>query len=123
MRALSIVATALAGLIFLTLAPTNSDAGGFLHKTKQCPISGTPILPAGSRYNIDDIIISVDGATDVELHFNPARTTLVKLYMNANETFQTNFNGSVEGEKEQGLNLTCNGTANIQITIVGSEAF
>jgi hypothetical protein len=43
--------------------------------------------------------------------------------MNANETFQTNFNGSVEGEKEQGLNLTCNGTANIQITIVGSEAF
>jgi hypothetical protein len=123
MRKLFYFSIALAGMIILTLTSTTASAGGFISKTKQCPVTGATLLPAGSRYNIDDIIISTTGATDVELHFNPPKTTMLRVYLDANETVVANFNGSVEGEKEQGLNLTCSGNATVSITLVGSESF
>ena len=42
------------------------------------------------------------------------------VYLGANSSFSTNFNGQVEGEEQQGLKLTCGGTANLSITVVGT---
>jgi hypothetical protein len=122
MKRLSVFAIALAGVISLFLTATTAGAAEYVAKTKQCPVTGANLLPVGGNYNLEDVIISTDGATDIELHWNPPKITLLRLYMSANETVVMNFSDNVEApEEDQGLNLTCGGTATVSITIVGTE--
>ena len=102
--------------------PGSSMADGFVNKIVNCPTSGWSLLPPGSRYNITELIVSSNGATDVRLNFTPPTLKLMELYMAANSTVVTTFD-RLEGLDGQGLKVSCNGEATISITIAGSEQF
>ena len=109
------------GLASFLLASPAANAAGFIHKSLTCPKTGFLVIPAGEAVELSDVIISADGATDVRLFWNPGSFTLLNIYLGANDTFNSNFQGQVEGEDEQGLKLTCGGVANLSITVVGTR--
>ena len=80
-----------------------------------------PRGPAGDAIEIDDVIVSSDDATDVEIFFSPPKFLVMKLYLDANESVSTNLQGQVEGEKDQGLKMSCGGVATVSVTIAGSR--
>jgi hypothetical protein len=109
------------GLASLLLAEPAAEAAGFVNKIVTCPRQGFLLAPAGDAIEVDDIIVSSDGATDVEIFFNPPKFLVMKLYLDANESVSTNLQGQVEGEKDQGLKMSCGGVATVSVTIVGSR--
>ena len=111
------------GLLSLTLISPIATAGGFVHKSVECPKTGFLLIPPGQRLKISDLIISSSGATEVTIFYNPPKFSVLTAYLDANETMVTNFTGQVEGEKGQALKMTCSGVATASVTIVGTEAF
>lgn len=107
------------GLVSMLLAAPAASAAGFIHKTVQCPRTGFVIVPAGERIELEDIIVSADGVTDVQLFFNPPKFAVMTVYLAANDTVVTNFQGQVEGLEEQALKLSCGGVATLTVTVVG----
>jgi hypothetical protein len=109
------------GLVSLLLAATAANAAGFVQKNITCPRSGFLVIPAGDAIEVSDVIISSDGVTDVQLFFNPPKFVFLNIFLDANESFNANFQGQVEGEKDQGLKLTCGGQATVSITVTGTR--
>jgi hypothetical protein len=108
------------GLVSLLLSSPGASAAGFINKTVQCPKTGFSLIPPGERLEFGDIIVSSNGATDVQLFFNPPKFILMTLFLDANETVVSNFQGQVESLEEQALKVTCGGVATVSITIVGT---
>ena len=46
---------------------------------------------------------------------------MMTVYLDANETVVTNFQGQVEGEEGQSIKMSCSGAATVSITLVGNE--
>jgi hypothetical protein len=122
MKITSLLSLLAIGLVSLLLSSPDASAAGFIHKTVQCPKTGFSLIPPGDRIEIDDIVVSADGATDVQLFFNPPKFAFMTLYLDANETVVTNFQGQVESLEEQGVKVTCGGVALVSVTIVGTLA-
>ena len=110
----------------LSLAPLLLSApyanADFIHKNLSCPANNRVVVPTGSRFDIEDIIISTNKDQAVTLKFMPGNRILMKLFMKAKVNFSTNLSGEVEGEDEQGLQLDCSGTngTTVSITITGN---
>lgn len=120
MKRISLSGVLAIGLASMLLAAPVANAAGFIQKNITCPRTGFLVIPPGQAVELSDIIISADAATDARVFFNPGNFTLLNVYLGANSSFSTNFNGQVEGEEQQGLKLTCGGTANLSITVVGT---
>ena len=105
--------------LLLSAPYANAD---FIHKNFTCPATNRVVVPTGTRFDIEDIVISTNKDQAVTLKFNPGNRILMKLFMKAKVNFSTNFSGSVDGENEQGLNLDCSGTANttVSVTVTGN---
>jgi hypothetical protein len=115
-----------AGLVFTScpvvgLAEPAAEAAGFVNKIVTCPRQGFLLAPAGDAIEIDDVIVSSDDATDVEIFFSPPKFLVMKLYLDANESVSTNLPGQLQGEKDQGLKMSCGGVATVSVTIAGSR--
>ena len=98
-------------------------AAGFVKQDISCPVSGASLKAPGSQLEVSDIVISSDAVTDVKIRFNNPNTTIMTVYMGANETVTANFTGQIGSAEEQALKVDCGGSANISVTIVGTEAF
>jgi hypothetical protein len=109
------------GLVSLLLAAPVTSATGVVYKNITCPKSGFLVVPAGAAIELSDVVISSDGATDVQLFFNPPKFVFLNVFLDANESFSANFEGRVQGEGDQGLKLTCGGVATVSITVTGGR--
>ena len=105
--------------LLLSAPYANAD---FIHKNFTCPATNRVVVPTGTRFDIEDIVISTNKDQAVTLKFNPGNRILMKLFMKAKVNFSTNFSGSVDGEDEQGLQLDCSGTASttVSVTVTGN---
>ena len=72
--------------------------------------------------NVEDIIISSDGATSVTIKFvgGGADRNLLRVYLDARDTVVSNFGDGVDGERDQALKMSCSGVATVSITVVGT---
>jgi hypothetical protein len=108
------------GLVSLLLSSPDASAAGSIHKTVQCPKTGFSLIRPGDKIEIDDIVVSVNGATDVQLFFTPPKSAYMTLYLDANETVVVDFRQQMESLRDQAVKLTCGGVATISVTLVGS---
>lgn len=110
-----------AGLLSFALNAPHASAD-FIYKSSGCPGNGKTIVPAGSRFEINDIIISSNKDQTVVLKFTPSGRILTKLFLKARTTFQTNLSGEVESENEQALKMDCSGNngTTVTVTITGN---
>jgi len=115
-----ILSSALAlGLVPLLMASPHARAD-FIQKQITCPKNNVVIVPAGSRFDLEDIIISTNKDQNITLKFAPSNRLLMRLYMKARTSFSTNFNGEIDSEEEGGLKLDCNGNASTAVSITVS---
>lgn len=97
---------------------TTVAAAGVVSKTKACPgVAG--VLPPGSRYELWEVILSADSPSQVQLYWSNPNSTIMDLYMDANETINVSFEGQVDSEEGNGLKLECSGTGNVSLTVRG----
>jgi hypothetical protein len=122
MKKMLVLGILAAGLLSISLISPIATAGGFVHKSVECPKTGFLLIPPGARLKISDLIISSSGATEATIFYNPPRFQVLTAFLDANETVVTNFTGQVEGERGQALKMTCSGVATVSVTIVGTEA-
>jgi hypothetical protein len=102
--------------------PPDTNTGDYVFKVVNCPASNVTLIPAGSRFTLNDVSITSNKDQAVTLKFDPPNQVLLKLFMKARLTFDANFRGLVESENEQALKLDCSGTADttLNVTIVGA---
>jgi hypothetical protein len=105
-----------ASLLPLMLSAADARAD-FIHKQYNCPGNGKMVVPTGSRFDIDDIIISTTKDQNITLKFVPSNRIFARLFLKTRVPFVANFSGEVESNDEQGLNLDCAGVAGTTVTI------
>ena len=116
----------LPGALALSLVPLLLSApyasADFIYKSFGCPKNNLQVVPKGTRFEIDDIIISANKDQQVTLKFNPGDRKLMKIFMKAKIPFTTNLNKAAEGEDKQGLQMDCSGNSGttVTVTITGS---
>ena len=110
-----------AGIVPLLLSAPMASAD-FIHKNLSCPGNNKVVVPTGSRFEINDIIMSTNKDQQVTLKFMPGNRIFTKVFMKGKLHFTTNLSGEVESEEEQGLQVDCSGTADtkLSITVTGN---
>lgn len=108
------------GILQTVLPPIDASAAGFIHKSFNCPRTNATVIPAGGRIQISDIILSANGNTNVTVFFSPPTFRLMIAYLKGRDSFVSNFQGQVEGDKDQALMLNCTGAVPLSITVVGT---
>lgn len=108
----------------LMVVAANAGASDFIHKKIECPVNNANLVgtPDGN-INIEDVIISASAATDVTVRFTggeQGNRTFIRVYMAGNDTFVSNFAGTVDGERNASMKVGCTGNATIDVTLVGS---
>lgn len=115
------VSTLAAGL--LMTAAQGVGAGDFVQKSVTCPRANANIVgtPDGN-INIEDIIVSSDAATDVTFKFvgEQGGRAFLRLYLSGNDTVVSNFQSQLNGDNNAAVKMSCGGTAEVQITLVGT---
>jgi hypothetical protein len=121
MKKTILTAVLTAGLVPLLLSAPQANAD-FIQKNITCPGNNKVVVPAGTRFDIEDIIISTNKDQQVTLKFMPGNRVLLRLFMRAKLHFTTNFTGEIDGEDEQGLQMDCSGTGGttVSITVTGN---
>jgi hypothetical protein len=115
--------TTLAAAVAL-LAAQGVGASDFVHKSISCPKNNIDIVgtPDGN-INIEDVIVSSDAPTDVTLKFfggDQGNRVFMRVYLPGNDTVVSNLAGTIDGERDASIKMTCNGEAKVDVTIVGS---
>ena len=105
-----------AGLLPLALSAPQASAD-FIYKSFTCPGNGKVVVPNGSRFEINDIIISTNKDQAVTLKFSPSNRVFAKVFMKARVPFETNLSGDVDSADEQGLKLDCTGNSGTTVTV------
>ena len=113
--------TLLASIIIAGTLPFALNAplasADYIYKSFTCPGNGKGIVPNGSRFEMNDIIISTNKDQAVTLKFTPSNRIFAKIFMKARVPFQTNFSGDVDSGDEQGLKLDCTGNSGTTVTV------
>ncbi len=112
-------------LVLLPLfnSPEANAAAGFLQKDVVCPTTGFTLKLPGSRLEISDIVVSSSTAAEVLIRFSNPNFRILRVFLDANSSVVTNFEGQVESVEEQSLKLDCFGAADVVVTVTGTELF
>lgn len=99
-------------------------ASDFVHKSVSFPKNNIDIVgtPDGN-INIEDVIVSSDAPTDVTLKFfggEQGNRVFMRFYLPGNDTVVSNFAGTIDGERNASVKMTCSGEAKVDVTLVGS---
>ena len=103
----------------MLLGAITASAAGLVQTSVTCPVTEFTLIPAGAQPEISDFIVSTDAATQVQIKFNPPEQIVMDEGMNANQTVVRNLRGRLKGEMDQALSLTCTGSAEVAVTVVG----
>jgi hypothetical protein len=117
-----ILSSALALSLFPLLMGSPYASADFIQKQVACPKNNVVVLPAGGRFDVEDIIVSTTKDQNVTIKFSPSNRILMRIYMKGRTSFSTNFSGEVDSEEEGGLKLDCAGTAGttVSVSIIGN---
>ena len=111
----------LTGALALSLVPLLLSApyasADFIYKSLTCPGNGKVVVPNGSRFDLEDVMISTNKDQAVTLKFTPSNRIFAKVFMKARVPFVTNLSGEVDSGDEQGLKLDCTGNQGTTVTV------
>jgi hypothetical protein len=111
-----LVSMMVAGSLTVAFNAPNASAD-YIYKSFTCPGNGKVIVPNGSRFEINDIMISTNKDQAVTLKFSPSNRIFIKVFMKARVPFETNLSGDVDSAGEQGLRLDCTGNSGTTVTV------
>ena len=119
----TVLASTLAVAVLPFLAHSPQARADFVQKNFACPRNNFTVVPTGSNISVSDVIVSANKNQTVTLKFaQPGNVTFMRVYLKANETVVSNFQGGVEGDNDQAVKMDCAGTTGttVSVTIVGN---